>query len=57
MSINRHVRLIAHKDSDAFDVLLLSYHNSKASLQGYRFLYLSCITESPKSIDYPLIKN
>lgn len=55
MEVNRHVRLIAHKDNDAFDVLLLSYHNSKANLQGYKFLYLSCITEAPKSLDIPLI--
>lgn len=56
IEINRHVRLIAHKDKDAFDVLLLSYHNSKQSLQGFKFLYLSCITEAPKSIDTPLLK-
>ena len=55
--VNRHVRLIAHKDNDAFDVLLLSYHNSKQSLQGFKFLYLSCLTESPKDIDTPLLKN
>lgn len=57
IEINRHVRLIAHKDEDAFDVLLLSYHNTKQSLQGFRFLYLSCITEAPKSIDTPLLKS
>ena len=55
LEVNRHVRLIAHEDNEAFDVLLLSYHNSKASLQGYKFLYLSCITEAPKSIDTPLV--
>lgn len=55
IEVNRHVRLIAHKDPDAFDVLLLSYHNSKSNLQGYKFLYLSCITEAPKSIDIPLV--
>ena len=57
IEVNRHVRLIAHKDKDAFDVLLLSYHNSKQSLQGFKFLYLSCLTEAPKSIDTPLLKN
>lgn len=57
MEINRHIRLIAHEDTEAFDVLLLSYHNSKQSLQGFKFLYLSCITESPKSIDTPLLKS
>ena len=57
MEINRQIRLIAHEDTEAFDVLLLSYHNSKQSLQGFKFLYLSCITESPKSIDTPLLKS
>ena len=57
IEVNRHVRLIAHKDKEAFDVLLLSYHNSKQNLQGFRFLYLSCLTEVPKSIDTPLLKN
>ena len=57
IEVNRHVRLIAHEDKEAFDVLLLSYHNSKQNLQGFRFLYLSCLTESPKSIDTPLLKN
>ena len=57
IEVNRHVRLIAHKDEDAFDVLLLSYHNTKQTLQGFKFLYLSCLTESPKSIDTPLLKS
>lgn len=57
IEINRHVRLISYKDKDAYDVLLLSYHNSKQSLSGFKFLYLSCLTESPKSIDTPLLKS
>ena len=57
IEINRHIRLVAHKDTDAFDVLLLSYHNSRQTLQGFKFLYLSCLTEAPKSIDTPLLKN
>ena len=57
IEVNRHVRLIAHKDKDAFDVLLLSYHNTKQTLQGFKFLYLSCLTESPKNIDTPLLKS
>ena len=57
LEVNRYVRLIAHRDDDAFNVLLLSYHNSKSSLSGYKFLYLSCIAECPKFIDTPLIGN
>ena len=55
--INRHIRLIAHRDADAFDVLLLSYHNNTESLSGLKFLYLSCLTEAPRSIDTPLLKS
>ena len=41
---------------DAYNVLLLTYQNSKQSLQGYKFLYLSCVTEAPKTLDTPLLK-
>ena len=57
VEINRQVRLIADKDEDAFDVLLLSYHNNTQSLQGYKYLYLSCLTEAPRSLDTPLLKH
>lgn len=56
IEINRQVQEIADKDPDAFNVLLLSYHNSTQSLQGYRYLYLSCITEAPKTLETPLLK-
>lgn len=56
IEINKQVKLIADKDQDAFDVLLLSYHNSTQSLQGLRYLYLTCIAESPKQLDTPLLK-
>ncbi len=55
VDINRQVQLIAEKDKDAFDVLLLNYHNNTQSLQGYKYLYLSCLTEAPESLDTPLI--
>ena len=46
IEINDQVKLIADKDQDAFDVLLLNYHNNTQSLQGYKYLYLSCLTLS-----------
>ena len=57
IEINRQVQLIAEKDDDAFDVLLLNYHNNTQSLQGYKYLYLSCLTEAPKCLDTPLLKS
>lgn len=57
IEINRQVRLIADKDQGAFDVLLLNYHNNTQSLQGYKYLYLSCLTEAPQTLDTPLLKS
>jgi len=56
IEINQQVQLIAEKDKKAFDVLLLSYHNNTQSLQGYKYLYLSCLTEAPRCLDTPLMK-
>lgn len=56
IEINQQVQLIAEIDQDAFDVLLLNYHNNTQSLQGYKYLYLSCLTEAPRSLDTPTLK-
>jgi len=48
--------MIAEKDEEAFDVLLLNYHNNTQSLQGYKYLYLSCLTEAPRTLDTPTLK-
>ena len=56
IEINQQVQLISEIDKDAFDVLLLNYHNNTQSLQGYKYLYLSCLTEAPRSLDTPTLK-
>lgn len=56
IEINQQVQLIAEIDQGAFDVLLLNYHNNTQSLQGYKYLYLSCLTEAPRSLDTPTLK-
>ena len=56
IDINQQVQQIAEIDKDAFDVLLLNYHNNTQSLQGYKYLYLSCLTEAPRSLDTPPLK-
>ena len=56
IELNRQVQQIAEKDEDAFNVLLLNYHNNTQSLQGYKYLYLSCLTEAPRSLDTPTLK-
>ena len=57
IELNHQVQLIAEKDKDAFDVILLNYHNNTQSLQGYKYLYLSCLTEAARCLDTPLMKN
>lgn len=56
IEINRQVQLISEIDGEAFDVLLLNYHNNTQSLQGYKYLYLSCLTEAPRSLDTYTLK-
>ena len=56
VEINQQVQEIAEIDKDAFDVLLLNYHNNTQSLQGYKYLYLSCLTEAPRSLDTPTLQ-
>ena len=56
IEINEQVQLIADKDKNAFDVILLNYHNNTQSLQGYKYLYLSCLTEAPRTLDTPALK-
>lgn len=55
--INEYVYNIQKGDKDCYNVLLLNYHNSKKSLQGFRYLYLNCITESPKGIEDQSLKS
>lgn len=57
VDINRYVQLIADRDNESNNVLLLNYHNSTQSLHGYRYLYLSCLAEVSKSLDDPLLKH
>lgn len=54
--INECVLEIQKNDEDCQNVLLLNYHNSKKSLQGFRYLYLNCITEKPKGLDAEPVK-
>lgn len=56
IEINQQVQEIAQIDNEAFDVLLLNYHNNTQSLQGYKYLYLSCLTEAPRSLDTPTLQ-
>lgn len=54
--INNCINDIAIKDTAAYNVLLLSYHNTQKSLQGYRYLFLNCLTEKPKGLEGETLK-
>lgn len=54
--LNEYIYNIQKSDKDCYNVLLLNYHNSQKSLQGFRYLYLNCITESPKGIEDESLK-
>nr|DAN43724.1 MAG TPA: hypothetical protein [Caudoviricetes sp.] len=49
--IKRQIENIKNKDADASNVLLLSFHNTKKSLQGFSYMYLTALTDSPRGID------
>lgn len=54
--IDRCVQAILDKDTDASNVILISYHNSTKSLQGFSYQYLNCLTEKTRGIDAIITK-
>ncbi len=54
--IDRCVQAILDKDIDASNVILISYHNSTKSLQGFSYQYLNCLTEKTRGIDAIITK-
>ena len=56
-TINRCVSDISKKDTACYNVMLLNYHNTQKSLQGYRYLYLNCLTEKPKGLEYEPLRD
>ena len=48
--INNCVQSIVDRDDDCYDVLLLNYHNSTESLQGFKYVYLNCISEKSRDV-------
>lgn len=56
--INGYVRNVLMSDPDASNVILLSYHNSQTSMQGFSYLYITGITEEGRwDITKPYINN
>lgn len=49
--IKREIEKVKIKDADASNVILLSFHNTKKSLQGFSYMYVTALTDSPRSIE------
>ena len=49
--IRRNIEQIKDKDTSATNIILLSFHNTKKSINGFSYMYLTAIAESPKLVN------
>lgn len=49
--IRQQIESIMNKDMDASNVLLLSFHNTKKSLQGFSYMYVTALAEALRGLD------
>ena len=43
--INQCLKEISEKDKDTYDVILLTYHNTKKTMQGFSYIYIDYLTD------------
>ena len=43
--INQCLKEISNKDKDTYDVILLTYHNTKKTIQGFSYIYIDYLTD------------
>lgn len=43
--INQCLKEISDKDKDTYDVILLTYHNTKRTMQGFSYIYIDYLTD------------
>lgn len=43
--INQCLKEISDKDKDTYDVILLTYHNTKKTIQGFSYIYIDYLTD------------
>ncbi len=48
--IKQQIENIKNKDADATNVILISFHNTKKSLQGFSYMFLTALTDSPAGL-------
>lgn len=54
--INQCLREISDKDKDTYDVILLTYHNTKKTMQGFSYIYIDYLTDYKNDPSKPQIK-
>lgn len=54
--INQCLREISDKDKDTYDVILLTYHNTKKTMQGFSYIYIDYFTDYKKDPSKPQVK-
>ena len=54
--INQCLREISDKDKDTYDVILLTYHNTKKTIQGFSYIYIDYLTDYKIDPSKPQVK-
>lgn len=54
--INQCLKEISVKDKDTYDVILLTYHNTKKTMQGFSYIYMDYLTDYKIDPSKPQVK-
>ena len=54
--INQCLKEISAKDKDTYDVILLTYHNTKKTMQGFSYIYMDYLTDYKIDPSKPQVK-
>lgn len=54
--INQCLREISDKDKDTYDIILLTYHNTKKTMQGFSYIYIDYLTDYKNDPSKPQVK-
>lgn len=54
--INQCLKEISEKDKDTYDVILLTYHNTKKTMQGFSYIYIDYLTDYKIDPSKPKVK-
>lgn len=53
--INQCLKEISEKDKDTYDVILLTYHNTKKTMQGFSYIYIDYLTDYKNNPSKPKV--